>query len=103
MDLESFKNLLETSGIKFAYHMFRTPPPLPWGTLREVNSEVFYADGAPYFTSNVYAVELYTAIKEPETELQLEQVLLENQINFEKREIYIETEKMFLNYYECEV
>lgn len=96
-------NILKTSGIPFAYHIWKAPPTLPWGVYRTVNQSKFYADGEIYYNITQYDIELYTAKKESKTEKKLEVALSNAGITFTKTELYIESEKLYEILYECEV
>lgn len=103
MGVDELKPLLNSSGIPFAYHIWRKPGDLPWGVFRFESSDKFHADGIVYFQIARTVVELYTELKDPETEKQLEDTLTAAGISFSKDEEYIESEKMFKISYECEV
>lgn len=103
MTHEEIKNLLNSSGIPFAYHIWKEPPNLPWGVYRFANTSEMYADGILFFAVRQYQIELYTDKKQPEVEQKLEDVLTSEGIAFSKSETYIESEQMYQSLYECEV
>lgn len=103
MNEEQVKALLETSGIPFAYHVWASPPPLPWGVFRFSEQNAFYADGVLYYAVSNCQIELYTDTKQPDTEQKLEGVLTAAGISYTKFEYYIESEKLYQILYECEV
>lgn len=103
MDEAKMRELLNSSGIPFAYHIWKNPPALPWGVYRFSNTSEMYADGVLYFAVKQYQIELYTDRKQPQTEQKLEDVLTHANIAFSKSETYIESEQMYQILYECEV
>ena len=104
MDEAKMKELLESSGIPFAYHIWRKPPSkLPWGVYRFSTTSEMYADGVLYHAVRRYQIELYTDTKEPLIEKMLEDTLTDNKIAFDKSETYIESEQLYQILYECEV
>ena len=103
MSYEEFKNLLNSTDIPFAYHVWRKPPKLPWGVYRFANTSEMYADGILFFAVRQYQIELYTDKKQPEVEQKLEDVLTHAGIAFSKSEFYIESEQLYQILYECEV
>lgn len=64
----------------------------------------FSADGKAYFKADQVHLELYTDIKDPETEKQVEAVLDEHGIFYDRTEVWIESEKLYevLYYFEME-
>ena len=64
----------------------------------------FAADGIVYAKKTLYALELYTAEKDPDAEAALEKALTAAGIFYSKSdEIYIDKEQMFYVIYEIEV
>ena len=103
MTNEELLTLLNTSGIPFRYHHFNkdTTPPIPRGVFMLDDATSVYADGITALLINNVRIELYTAIKDPETEQKLEKVLTNAEIPFDKvDEVYIEAEDMYMIVYE---
>ena len=93
--------ILNSSGIRFAYHH---APPLPYGAYLLVDEPTtFYADGEMYYRIARYQVELYAKAKSPKAEKQLESALIAAGISFQKSETYIDSEKLYETLYEIEV
>lgn len=104
MNETEMKELLNSSGIPFVYHIWRKPPDaLPWGVFRFSDVSSFFADGVLYYSVKACEIELYTGEKDPEAERAVEDVLTAAGISFEKDEFYIEGEQLFEILYECEV
>lgn len=103
MDEAKMRELLNSSGIPFVYHIWKNPPALPWGVYRFSNTSEMYADGILFFVVRQYQIELYTDKKQPEVEQKLQDVLTHAGIAFSKSETYIESEQMYQILYECEV
>ena len=98
--------ILNSSGIRFAYHHWpeKDAPPLPYGAYLLVDEPTtFYADGEIYYRIARYQVELYAKAKSPKAEKQLESALIAAGISFQKSETYIDSEKLYETLYEIEV
>ena len=103
MELEEFKNILETTGLPVAYWSFPEgeAPPLPFICYLDAGSDNFIADGKVYYKSRRINVELYTKYKDTEAESKVE-TALEN-FKWKRTENYIESEQCFEILYELEV
>ena len=86
---------------------YGTPVALPGAVSLSLDAngepENFYADGIVYFTANVLHIELYTDKKDPDLEEQVETVLTEYGIYYNKSEVWIESERLYEVIYEMEV
>ena len=56
-----------------------------------------------YFSSKMLDIELYTDVKNPELEKQVEQVLKRYKNYYTKSEVWIESERLYEVIYETEV
>ena len=56
-----------------------------------------------YFSFKKLDIELYTDVKNPELERQVEQVLKRHNIYYTKSEVWIESERLYEVLYETEV
>ena len=70
-------------------------PEPPFITYLLPGSDNFAADGKVYFRATEVHIELYTDEKNPEVEAQVETVLDEHGIFYDKTEVWIETEKLY--------
>ena len=95
--------VLQGSGIPFAYHHWEKPPKLPWGVYLIENENKFYADGEMYYHIASYLVELYTEKKDLEKEWLIDQVLQGAGISYAKSGSYISGQKLYQTIYEFEV
>ncbi|MCD8398096.1 MAG: hypothetical protein LUD12_13105 [Lachnospiraceae bacterium] len=105
MTHEEVKTMVESIGFPSAYHHFaqgESPDP-PFVVYLYPNADNFAADGIVYFSVNVLNIELYTDKKDPDVEAQVEAVLTENGIYYEKSEVWIESERLYEVLYEMEV
>ena len=66
-------------------------------------SDNFAADGKAYYKINEVRIELYTDKKEPDVEEQVEAVLDEHGIFYNKTEVWIESEKLYEVLYSFEM
>lgn len=90
-------SLLKAIGLPYAYDHFgegNAPKP-PFICYLYPQSDNFSADGIVYLKKNQVSLELYTDQKAVTLEHQVEIVLDENNIFYNKSEVYIESEKMY--------
>lgn len=94
--LSSLKTILDTLGIPVAYHHFNTKTPLPYLVYYEDGSDNLYADNKVLSTGMQVEIELYTEFKDITLEGQLETLLNNNELPYEKiNETYIDSETMY--------
>lgn len=103
MTLEDIKSLLESTGLPVTYRAWpeNEAPPLPFICYLAAYSNNFAADGGVYYLINHIQIELYTKLKDPESEGKVEKAL--SSLFWEKNETYIDTEKCYQILYEIEV
>ena len=105
--MEELLQMLGEMQIPFAYHHFAegeaVEPPFICYLLPGSNN--FSADGKVYHKINEVHIELYTDLKDLAVEQQVEDVLDEHEIFYNKSEVWIESEKHYevLNTFEWEV
>ena len=95
--MEGLLQILSETQIPFAYHHFaegESPEP-PFICYLLPGSNNFSADGKVYYKINVVHIELYTDLKDLAVEQQLEDVLDEHGIFYNKSETWIESEKLY--------
>jgi hypothetical protein len=63
----------------------------------------FSADNSMYFSFKMLDIELYTDVKNPELENQIEEVLKRHEIYYTKSEVWIESERLYEVLYETGV
>lgn len=104
MTQAELKTVLDSSGIPFAYRAWKNGHDLPFGVFYFERDNPFAADGIVYAKKTLYALELYTAEKDPDAEAALEKALTAAGIFYSKSdEFYIDEERMFYVIYEIEV
>ena len=95
--MEELLQILSETQIPFAYHHFAegesSEPPFICYLLQGSNN--FSADGKVYYKINEVHIELYTDLKDLAVEQQLEDVLDEHGIFYNKSETWIESEKLY--------
>ncbi|MCD8338100.1 MAG: hypothetical protein LUD18_12690 [Lachnospiraceae bacterium] len=99
------KEMVASIGLESAYHHFaegESPDP-PFLVFLYPNADNFAADGIVYFSVNVLHIELYSDKKDPDLEAQVETVLTEYGIYYNKSEVWIESERLYEVLYEMEV
>ena len=97
MSFEEIVKMLGGMGLPFAYHHFaegESPEP-PFICYLLPGSNNFSADGKVYYKINEVHIELYTDLKDLAVEQQLEEVLDEHGIFYNKSETWIESEKLY--------
>lgn len=95
--MEKIAAILEQIGLSFAYDHFaegESPDP-PFICYLIPNSDNFSADGKVYYKINEIHIELYTDCKDLSAEQQVEAVLDEHGIFYEKTEVWIESENLY--------
>lgn len=105
--MEELLQMLQEMQIPFAYHHFAegeaVNPPFICYLLPGSNN--FSADGKVYFKINEVRIELYTDLKDLAVEQQVEDILDEHEIFYNKSETWIESERLYevLYIFEMEV
>ena len=103
--MEELLQILSETQIPFAYHHFaegESPEP-PFICYLLPGSNNFSADGKVYYKINEVHIELYTDLKDLAVEQQLEDVLDEHGIFYNKSETWIESEKLYEVFYTFEM
>ena len=95
--MEELLQILSEMQIPFAYHHFAegeaVEPPFICYLLPGSNN--FSADGKVYHKINEVHIELYTDLKDLAVEQQVEDVLDEHEIFYNKSEVWIKREKLY--------
>ncbi len=95
--MDKLLEIMKAMDIPFAYDHFAegeaVDPPFICYLLPE--SDNFAADGKVYFKANEVHIELYTDTKDLSVEQQVEAVLDENGIYYDRSEVWIESEKLY--------
>lgn len=97
--------MLAEIGLPYAYHHFaegESPAP-PFICYLTPGSDNFAADGKVYYKIDEYHIELYTDVKSPTLEAQLEAVLDAHGIFYDKSEVWIESERLYEVLYQFEM
>ena len=103
--MDKLLELMADIPIPSAYDHFtegESPEP-PFITYLLPGSDNFAADGKVYFRVTEVHIELYTDEKNPEVEAQVEAVLDEHSIFYDKTEVWIESEKLYEVLYSFEM
>ncbi len=86
-----------------AYVAFREAVEPPFICYRFTSSADLVADGINYATISGFDVELYTDVKDPDTEASLEAALVSLGLVWDKAELYIESERLHEVVYSVQV
>ena len=103
--MDKLLELMAKIPIPSAYDHFaegESPEP-PFITYLLPGSDNFAADGKVYFRITEVHIELYTDEKNPEVERQVDAVLDEHGIFYDKTEVWIESEKLYEVLYSFEM
>ena len=100
MDEAALFTLLETAGLRVAYHHFTSPPSPPYIVYLFSYSSNFGADNKVYDAEKNFQVELYTKTKDPTSEALIEGLFDANEIYWDKTETYIDSEGLYQVLYE---
>ena len=101
--MDKLLTLIEEIGIPSAYDHFaegESPSP-PFITYLCPGSDNFPADGRVYFKIDEVHIELYTDEKDPSVEQKVEAVLDSHGIFYDKTEVWIDTEKLYVGLDSC--
>ena len=103
--MEELLQMLSEMHIPFAYHHFAegdaVEPPFICYLLPGSNN--FAADGKVYHKINEVHIELYTDLKDLAVEQQVEDILDEHEIFYNKSEVWIKSEKLYEVLYSFEM
>lgn len=100
--VDIFTRLYET-GIPVAYNHFNVEQTAPYIIYYSESSNFVRADNRQYIKRNDLTVELYTNVKDIHSEELVEQALEDLGLIWERTEVWLETEKIYLNTYITEV
>lgn len=105
MTEETIYTMIEEMDLPFAYHHFAEgeAPDLPYILYLYPESIEFAADDRPFAKGSVLQIELYSEIRDVRLENQIERVLDDYGFFYHKREVYIESERLYETVYEMEV
>ena len=103
MTLQEIKAMLDTTGLPVTYRAWPIDeaPPMPYICYLVAFSNDFGADNVVYWPIDHLQIELYTELKDPESEGKVETAL--SSLYWEKTETYIDEEKCYQIMYEIEV
>lgn len=94
---------LKQLDIPTAYHHFSEPVEAPFIVYYSPHINNFVADNSIYHQTDYVEVELYTEIKDLELEQKLHDIFTKLDIIYDKYEVYIKEEKLFMQTYELEI
>ena len=105
MTYQDVLDMLDETGLPSAYHHFaegESPDP-PFLVFLFPESDNFGADNRVYQKADVLNIELYTDRKDPEIEADVEAVLSNHDLFYDKSEVWIESEKMYEVLYQVRI
>lgn len=105
MTYDEITGMLEQTGLPLAYDHFKEgeAPAPPFLIFLFPRSDNFSADGRVYQKIDELNIELYTDLKQPDVEAQLEAVLTRHEIVYNKSEVWIPDEKLYEVLYTTEI
>ena len=105
MTYDDVITMLEEAGLPLAYdHLAEgeSPDP-PFLVFLYPGSDNMFADDTVFQKIDELNIELYTDIKDPETETQIEDILIRHDLPYEKSEVWIESEKLYEVLYQTQI
>lgn len=101
MSIKEFYEAIKGLGMPCAYHHFDEgkAPKLPYLLYLLPESENFAADNYAYHKATKVQLELYTSKKDLTSEKQVETLLDEHRLFFDKVEVFVDTEKLYQTTY----
>ena len=103
MTYQELKELLDGLGILFAFGHWEDPPPMPYGVYFDDRTDTFAADGAVYFTSRHFNIELYVRQRDEALEGRLEDIFDTADLYWEKDSAWVDDLRAYQIAYEIEV
>ena len=100
MTLEEIYETLQQLNLPIAYSHFKSPLEPPYLVYLVEDTQNFGADNRVYHHIENLVIELYTTKKDIVLEKNLETLLNEKELFYEKVEAYIESEKLYEVRYE---
>ena len=103
--MDEMLTIMTEIGLPYAYDHFaegESPEP-PFICYLTPGSDNFSADGRVYYKIGQYHIELYSDVKAPELEEQVEAVLDGHGIFYNKSEVWIESERLYEVLYQFEI
>ena len=96
-DFDAMLGLIETAGIPITYYSYpeNEAPFLPYAVYFFSGTRTETADNTNHIRIDTLVIELYTRQKDFGVEQDLEQILSDNELIFDKQETYLNTEGMF--------
>lgn len=97
--------MLKETGVEVFYNHIDNPSKagLPWLVYFRDKSQVRGSDFANHIKETEYIIELYTNMKDLETENKVEEILNKYGISYETTETYIKEENMYLVAYYIQI
>ena len=105
MTYQEIMTMMQETGLPFAYDHFaegESPDP-PFAVFLFPSSDNFGADGLVYVKINQLRIELYTDYKQPDIENNVETVLDQHGLFYDKAEVWIASERLYEVAYTMEV
>ncbi|NLA28027.1 MAG: hypothetical protein GX878_11605 [Firmicutes bacterium] len=99
MDETALKKMLLSTKFPVAYAHYTSPPKLPYLIYYLDRSRNFGADDQVYAQAADYIIELYCDKRDPKREAQIEKLLNDNGIYWEKTGTWIQSERFYLTAY----
>lgn len=105
MTFKEVATMVSSIGLSYAYDHFpeNSAPDLPYVVFHYPSSNDFGADNENYVSIDNLAIELYTENKDFTNESNVEAVLSQNGLFFDKTETYLNTEHMYMVLYEIQI
>ena len=105
MTHKEVKTMISSIGLPYTYYSFPNDiaPAPPYIVFHYPEDNDFAADNINYVSIDELSIELYTPIKDFDTEAQVEAVLSQNGLFFSKSEAYIRNEHLFQIKYDLQV
>lgn len=105
MTAEQLSSILKESGLPVTLSAWpeSKAPALPYICYLQPFTNNFFADGVVYYSVTHVQVELYTKLREPTTEFNLEAVFSSHDMPWEKTVTYIDAGECYQILYDIEV
>lgn len=103
MTLAELNTALQGLNVPVAYNVFKEPQVPPYICFLTIDYEQTYADDKIFVQNPVVRVEYYSKNKDISAETDIEALLEENEITWDKADGYLDTERLYMTTWEFEL
>jgi len=95
--------VLQPTGLPWAYHHWDSPPPPPYGVYLDIEDDPFYADDRTYVYFREVRLEVYSLERDPALDGRIRAALDDAGLSYDVDYTHIESEGLYETIFEFEV